>query len=116
MPGVRDVRAPRAVHPRVIRVRVCRHVRSSVDHSVTSDTRGGRAYIFAYTTLTLRALKSFLDHLVERFRLMGRQGLVGMGLSGLDMAPWDMQGRAQNRPVVELLGGQAATVLGWLIW
>ena len=88
----------------------------------------GRAYIFAYTTLTLRALKSFLDdlaevvagqpaypasmydHLVERFRLMGRQGLVGMALSGLDMALWDMQGRAQNRPVVELLGGQATPV------
>ena len=74
----------------------------------------GRAYIFAYTTLTLRALKSFLDdlaevvtgqpahpasmydHLVGRFRLMGRQGLVGMALSGLDMALWDMQGRAQK--------------------
>jgi mandelate racemase len=88
----------------------------------------GRAYIFAYTTLTLRALKSFLDdlaevvsgqsahpafmydHLVERFRLMGRQGLVGMALSGLDMALWDLQGRAQNRPVVELLGGQATPV------
>jgi mandelate racemase len=33
-----------------------------------------------------------------------------MALSGLDMALWDMQGRAQNRPVVELLGGQATPV------
>lgn len=88
----------------------------------------GRAYVFGYTTLTLRALKAFLDdlsevvvgrpalpslmydHLVQRFRLMGRQGLVGMALSGLDMALWDMQGRAQDRPVVELLGGHAAPV------
>ncbi len=88
----------------------------------------GRAYVFAYTTLTLRALKAFLDdvaeavagrpahpavmydHLVQRFRLMGRQGLVGMALSGLDMALWDMQGRVLGRGVVELLGGQAVPV------
>ena len=88
----------------------------------------GRAYVFGYTALTLRALKAFLDdveevvrgrpaspavlydHLAARFRLMGRQGLVGMALSGLDMALWDLQGRAQQRPVVELLGGQARPV------
>ena len=88
----------------------------------------GRAYVFGYTTLTLRALKAFLDDLDEvvrgrpavpavlydelaaRFRLMGRQGIVGMALSGLDMALWDLQGRAQRRSVVELLGGQAKPV------
>ena len=88
----------------------------------------GRAYVFGYTTLTLRALKAFLedveevvrgraaspaavyDDLAARFRLMGRQGLVGMALSGLDMALWDLQGRAQERPVVELLGGRAKPV------
>ena len=88
----------------------------------------GRAYVFGYTTLTLRALKAFLedveevvrgrpaspavlyDDLAARLRLMGRQGLVGMALSGLDMALWDLQGRAQRRPVVELLGGQARPV------
>ena len=88
----------------------------------------GRAYIFGYTTLVLRALKAFVDDLGEvlqgrparpaavtdelaaRFRLMGRQGLVGMALSGLDMALWDMRGRALERPVVELLGGDAAPV------
>ncbi len=88
----------------------------------------GRAYVFGYTTLTLRALKAFLDDLDEvvrgrpavpavlydelaaRFRLMGRQGIVGMALSGLDMALWDLQGRAQRRSVAELLGGQAKPV------
>ena len=88
----------------------------------------GRAYIFAYTTLSLRALKAFVDDLAEvvsgrpaepatlyddlirRFRLMGRQGLVGMALSGLDMALWDMQGQAQGKPVVELLGGRAVPI------
>ena len=88
----------------------------------------GRAYIFGYTTLSLRALRAFVDDLAEvlrgrpaapavlagelgaRFRLLGRQGLVGMALSGLDMALWDLYGRALDRPVVELLGGAAAPV------
>ncbi len=88
----------------------------------------GRAYIFGYTTLTLRALHALLadladvvrgqpagpaavaDALAARFRLLGRQGLLGMALAGLDMALWDLQGRALGRPVVELLGGRAAPV------
>ena len=95
---------------------------------VSEEGPVGRAYVFGYTTLTLRALKAFLEDLEEvvrgrpaipavlyddlaaRFRLMGRQGLVGMVLSGLDMALWDLQGRAQRRPVVELLGGRATPV------
>ncbi len=88
----------------------------------------GRAYIFGYTTLTLRALKAFVGDLEEvvkgesaapaelfrrfedRFRLMGREGLVGIALSGLDMACWDLLGRARAMPVVELLGGQARPI------
>ncbi len=94
----------------------------------TEEGPVGRAYIFGYTTLVLRPLKAFVDDLDEalrgrpacpaavtdelaaRFRLMGRQGLVGMALSGLDMALWDLRGRALQRPVVELLGGEAASV------
>jgi mandelate racemase len=40
-----------------------------------------------------------------KFRLLGRQGLVGMAVSGLDMAFWDILGQAADKPVVELLGG-----------
>jgi mandelate racemase len=83
----------------------------------------GHAYIFAYTKLTLKAL----THLVEeigrelvgkpvvpfdlmtamdaKFRLLSWQGLVGMAVSGLDMAYWDALGQATGKPVVELLGG-----------
>ncbi|MCA1453317.1 mandelate racemase [Bradyrhizobium sp. BRP22] len=83
----------------------------------------GRSYIFAYTRLTLKPLV----HLVEetgrelagkpvapfdlmkamdaKFRLLGWQGLVGMAVSGLDMACWDALGQIANKPVVELLGG-----------
>jgi mandelate racemase len=83
----------------------------------------GRAYVFGYTPTVLAPLRAFVDNLAEpllgrpvapadratqlaaAFRLLGRQGLVGMALSGLDMALWDALGRHQGRPVVELLGG-----------
>ena len=85
----------------------------------------GRAYLFGYTKVTLRALKALTEDLApllvgkscapqdraaecERaFRLLGRQGLLGMALSGIDMALWDALGRALNQPVVALLGGSA---------
>jgi mandelate racemase len=83
----------------------------------------GRAYLFGYTKVTLRALKALVEDLeplligksvapydraldFERaFRLLGRQGLLGMALSGIDMALWDALGRALDQPVVALLGG-----------
>jgi mandelate racemase len=83
----------------------------------------GHAYLFGYTKVTLRALKALVEDLepvlvgklvapydraldFERaFRLLGRQGLLGMALSGIDMALWDALGHALNQPVVTLLGG-----------
>lgn len=35
----------------------------------------------------------------------GRKGLAIMALSGVDLALWDLRGRAERRPVAELLGG-----------
>ena len=88
----------------------------------------GRAYIFGYAPMALaplvRLLSDMEPHLqgklvapIERmrdfarmFRLLGRQGLVGMALSGIDMALWDAQGRALGVPVARLLGGDAAPV------
>jgi mandelate racemase len=85
----------------------------------------GRAYLFGYSAHTLKPLCSFVEELApllagksaapsERlaqlssvFKLLGRQGLVGMALSGVDMALWDMLGRLAGRPVAELLGGSA---------
>jgi len=83
----------------------------------------GRSYLFAYSRLTL---KPFV-HLVEeigrdligkpvvpfdlmaamdaKFRLLGWQGLVGMAVAGLDMAFWDVLGKAAGKLVVELIGG-----------
>ena len=83
----------------------------------------GRSYIFAYSKLTLKPLV----HLIEgigadlvgkpiapfdlmalmdaKFRLLGWQGLVGMAVSGLDMAFWDVLGKAAGQPLAKLLGG-----------
>ncbi|HEX2116039.1 MAG TPA: enolase C-terminal domain-like protein, partial [Alphaproteobacteria bacterium] len=86
------------------------------------------AYIFGYTPLTLAPLVQLLKNIepllkgkvvapaarlrdFERsFRLLGRQGLVGMALSGLDMALWDALGRAAGEPVARLLGGDTAPI------
>ena len=47
------------------------------------------------------------------FRLLGRQGLVGMALAGIDMALWDALGKLHKVPVVELLGGEARPLLAY---
>ena len=41
----------------------------------------------------------------QRFRGYFEQGLVGMAVSGLDMAFWDALGQAADKPLAELLGG-----------
>ena len=91
---------------------------------VTTDQGiAGHSYIFAYTGLTLKPLVKLIEaigsELVGRpvapvdlmaqmdakFRLLGWQGLVGMAVSGLDMAFWDVLGRAAGQPLATLLGG-----------
>jgi len=82
----------------------------------------GRAYLFGYTKVALRPLIELItnfseilegeeviplqiyDKLDETFRLLGKQGLLGMALSGLDMACWDALGKANNVSVATLLG------------
>src|SRR5258708_16905052 len=83
----------------------------------------GRAYLFAYTLAALAPLARLVDEIGRalnakpvvplerqrdfdrRFRLLGWQGLVGMAVSGLDMALWDALGQAAGWPVARLLGG-----------
>lgn len=94
----------------------------------TDEGVTGSAYLFGYTRVTLRALQSLVEDLApllaakpaapydraaefERtFRLLGRQGLLGMALSGIDMALWDALGRALDRPVSTLLGSAPCPV------
>ena len=88
----------------------------------------GRSYIFAYAKLTLKPLVHLIEEIGRelvgrpvaphdlmaamdaKFRLLGWQGLVGMAVSGLDMAYWDALGQVAGRPVVELLGGSAKPI------
>ncbi len=83
----------------------------------------GRSYIFGYTKLTLKPLVRLIEdiggelagkpiapfdlmaQMDARFRLLGWQGLVGMAVSGLDMAFWDALGQAASQPLATLLGG-----------
>lgn len=91
----------------------------------------GHAYLFAYTPVVLKALLALIGDLApmlrgkpaapatryaefERsFRLLGRQGLLGMAISGIDMALWDAQGKAVGRAVAEMLGGRCAPIAAY---
>ena len=83
----------------------------------------GRSYIFAYAKLTLAPLVHLIEQIGRdltgqaiapfdlmaamdaKFRLLGWQGLVGMAVSGLDMAFYDALGQAAGQPLAQLLGG-----------
>jgi mandelate racemase len=90
---------------------------------VTDQGITGRSYIFAYAKLTLAPLVHLIEEIGSdltgkpvapfdlmklmdaKFRLLGWQGLVGMAVSGLDMAFWDVLGQAAGQPLAQLLGG-----------
>src|SRR6476659_346684 len=88
----------------------------------------GRSYIFAYARLTVKPLVHLIGEIGReltgqpvapydlmaamdaKFRLLGWQGLVGMAVSGLDMAYWDALGQIAGRPLAELLGGSTRPI------
>lgn len=83
----------------------------------------GRSYIFAYSNLTLAPLVHLIEEIGRdlagqavapfdlmaamdaKFRLLSWQGLIGMAVSGLDMAFWDALGQLAGQPLARLLGG-----------
>src|SRR3954468_7198235 len=94
----------------------------------TDQTVTGHSYIFAYAKLTLKPLVHLIEEIGRdlvgkalapfdlmalmdsKFRLLSWQGLVGMAVSGLDMAFWDALGQAAGKPVAELLGGSVRPI------
>ncbi len=84
----------------------------------------GQSILFTYTPVALKPAAELLKGMEEmivgqelapaslwqslhaRFRLLGTQGIVGMALSGIDMALWDAQAHAQQLPLHALLGAQ----------
>jgi len=93
-----------------------------------SDGSVGHALLFTYTPVALiptaamvdnmrpllegqvLAPKSLAADLAARFKLLGKQGVVGMALAGIDMALWDCLARSQNLSLVHLLGGESKAV------
>jgi len=89
---------------------------------VTDQGIAGRSYLFGYAKFTLKPLVQLIDEIGSgligkaivpldlmaemdaKFRLLGWQGLVGMAVSGLDMAFWDALGQAVAQPLATLLG------------
>jgi mandelate racemase len=126
-PTIRSVRARAVVAP------ISRPVKNAfgvieaaplvlIDIETDQDVTG-HSYIFAYTRLTLKPLVHLIEEIGNelagkaiapfdlmatmdaKFRLLGWQGLVGMAVSGLDMALWDALGQAAGQPLATLLGG-----------
>jgi mandelate racemase len=91
---------------------------------ITEDGIIGHSYVFGYTPVALPAMKSIvrdispelvgksiapaqrMREMQERFRLLGLQGLLGMVVSGIEMALWDALGKLTNQAVASLLGGE----------
>ena len=53
-----------------------------------------------------RDIAGLMDALFRRFHNFGRNGAVTFALSGLDIALWDLRGKAEGRPLHALLGGK----------
>jgi L-alanine-DL-glutamate epimerase-like enolase superfamily enzyme len=84
-------------------------------------TGWGEAFGFAAAALTREAIvrvvaplcagreftdvASFMTELQRKLHAMGRHGPVSFALSGIDIALWDIAGKAQGAPVHRLLGG-----------
>jgi mandelate racemase len=122
-----------SVTVRPVNVPLARPIRTAVGHLPTaplvlldiraSDGVVGSAYLFAYKAGMLKPLVATVEavaaevigrmadpysvgqHLELSFRLLGRQGLVALAMSGIDMALWDLAARVQDLSLVQLLGG-----------
>jgi L-alanine-DL-glutamate epimerase-like enolase superfamily enzyme len=93
-------------------------VRVDTDEGITG---WGEAFGFAVSPLTREAITrvvaplcvgrdvvdvpSFMAELSRKLHAMGRHGPVSFALSGIDIALWDIFGKAQNKPLHQLLGG-----------
>lgn len=91
---------------------------------VTDTGVTGHSMVFTYTAAALgptaELIRNFESLVVgevlapteieqalsRKFRLLGAQGLVGIALAAIDMALWDALARAQQLPLVQLLGGK----------
>jgi mandelate racemase len=94
----------------------------------TNEGITGHAYLFCYHQMTASMMQRVLAEVLElvrgnqiapaalsnkllnRFLLLGNQGVVGMALSGFDVACWDALAKAAGMPLYKLLGGETDQV------
>lgn len=94
----------------------------------TSAGITGRSYLFCVTPLALKSTVAQLEDLAtlvtgqplapfdlqqmlaKRMTLLGTTGIVGMAISGIDMAAWDAQAQIAGLPLARLLGGAVKPV------
>ncbi|MEM8797802.1 MAG: enolase C-terminal domain-like protein [Pseudomonadota bacterium] len=94
----------------------------------TDEGMRGDGIVFGYNAITLKSIHALAEALTPllkgavldpsknsaaisaKFKLLGLQGLVGMVLSGIDMALWDAHARALEKPLYALLGNEAKPV------
>src|SRR2546428_3471650 len=50
-------------------------------------------------------IEQLVDRMHRTLKIWGRRGLAMMAVSGVELALWDLVGKARNAPVYELLGG-----------
>ncbi|MCW5771716.1 MAG: hypothetical protein KIT16_08795 [Rhodospirillaceae bacterium] len=92
----------------------------------------GRAYLFGFMPFTLKPLRDLVTafggmiagdalaprdlaaKLRARTTLFGARGLVGMALSGIDMAAWDAAAQTAGLPLACFLGGAPRPVPAYL--
>lgn len=95
---------------------------------VTEEGIIGSGYVFCYTPVALVPVASLIlnmeswlkgetvaplaleQKLQKRFRLLGSQGLTGIAMAGIDMAAWDALAKANDVPLVKLLGGEVRPI------
>ena len=93
-------------------------VRVDTDAGITG---WGEAFGFAASALTREAVRAvvaplcegrefidvpaFMADLQRKLHAMGRHGPVSFALAGIDIALWDIAGKAQGVPIHRLLGG-----------
>ena len=95
-------------------------VRVDTDEGITG---WGEAFGFAASPLTREAITravaplcvgrdvadvpSFMTDLARKLHAMGRHGPVSFALGGIDIALWDIFGKAKRQPLHQMLGGAA---------
>lgn len=97
----------------------------------TEEGITGRAYLFGYTPAGCACLMPALRWLADAMKgeklepeklfdkarktltLMGHEGIAMFAVSGFDMACWDAYAKAQDKPLVETLGGVASPVAAY---